>query len=567
MRKNHLSLAVTAALLAGAQGAHAAYTSATVPDLEIYISGASAQDKGIDLMIRNYLQVNDANLIKFIDNGTAAGTQVGSAQTAWTFTLDKTKVSGLTFTGSAAGGNPIVTVHKFSSGGSFNGVGPILGDNPLNVPKTLNYMVINGTNCGADNRCATSGTGATLAKVPDLGVADVNTEMFKGLNVPSGTTAPPVAKASALVNEREAAGLVFGIIVNNNLYNALQNAQIASGRIVAPAGGCPQAAQTGGNASFLPSAGGTSPVSGYGTSVGDDTCMPSLSKAQVTALMSGDVKSWEKIQVVDTANVKKPLTDAAYDTPALPAVFPTSGIFGGVAPVVHCTRSAGSGTKATANFVFLSAPCTANAASPSSAYDVAAGPAVMLNSSSGGVESCLTDADNGTATTTDTAGHNVGADYLGAKFWAFGIQSTESNAALAKPYRFVKIDGIAPTLKNTAEGKYIDWAEQSFIWRKDYSTGSWNTGTATQKAARLAILTQITVSTGQPSVVSILNAGFNHGFGQAGVLALTSNGYAQSIPFAPTNPVTAWTHKTGTLLDNCRSPSHVTTDQTFDLDP
>lgn len=555
MRKNHLSLAVTAALMAGAQGAQAAYTAATVPDLEIYISGASAQDKGIDLLIRNVLQVNDGNLIKFIDDGTAVGTVVGSAQTAWTFTLDKTKVTGLTFTGSAAGGNPIVTIHKFSSGGSFNGVGPLLGDNPSNVPKTLNYMTISAANCGADNRCTTT---VTTARAPDLGVADVNTEMFQGLNVPASTPAPPVSKASALLNEKEAAGVAFGIIVNNNLYNALQDAQIASGRIVEPAAGCPHAAQTGGT-NGLPAVGGTGAVSGYGVSAGDDACMPSLSKAQVTALMDGTVKSWEKIQVVDTAGVKKALTDAVYD----PAT--TSGIFGGVAPVVHCTRSAGSGTKATANFVFLNAPCTANAALPSTLYDVATGPAVMQMSGSGGVESCMSDADNGTSTAVDVASHNVGLDFGGAKFWAFGIQSTENNAALAKPYRFVKIDGFAPSIKNVAEGKYIDWSEQAFMWRKDFSTGTWNTGTATQKAARLAILTQIGNSTGQPSVVTTLNAGFNHGFGQAGLLALASNGFAQSLPFVATNPVTGWTHKAGTLLDNCRAPSHIGSDQTFDL--
>ncbi|NJD07124.1 MAG: hypothetical protein FIA97_11610 [Methylococcaceae bacterium] len=555
MRKNHLSLAVTAALLAGAQGANAAYTSGTTPDLEIYISGASAQDKGIDLLIRNVLQVNDGNLVKFIDVGTAAGTQVGKAQTAWTFTLDKAKVTGLTITGSAAGGNPIVTVHKYSSGGSFNGIGPLLGSNPSNVPTSLSYMAISAANCNASFQCNTSGAGATVSKIPDLGVADVNTEMFQGLNVPTGTAVPPVAKASTLLNEKEAAGVAFGIVVNNNLYNALQDAQIANGQIVPPAGGCPQAAQTGGNTSFLPATGGTSPVSGYGTAVGDDTCMPSLSKAQVTALLGGDIASWEKIQVrVGAAN--KPLTDASFD----PGV--TSGILGGVAPVVHCTRVAGSGTKATANAVFLNAPCTANGEPPATAYDVTNGPAVMQMSGSGGVESCLSDADNATSTATDVNLHNVGLDF-GSKFWAFGIQSTENNAALTKPYRFVKIAGYAPTIKNTAEGKYIDWSEQAFVWRKDFSTGTWNT--AANKPQRLAVLTQIANSTGSPSVVASLNAGFNHGFGQAGLLALASNGFAQTIPFVATNPVTAWTHKAGTVLDNCRAPTHNNTDQLWDL--
>jgi len=45
----------------------------------------------------------------------------------------------------------------------------------------------------------------------------------------------------------------------------------------------------------------------------------------------------------------------------------------------------------------------------------------------------------------------------GGARWAIGVQGLEKNANQAEAWRFVKIDGIAPTLANVAKGKYHDW--------------------------------------------------------------------------------------------------------------
>jgi len=608
MRKSQLSVAISAALLTGAQGAFA-YDVNTVPDLDIYLSGASAQDKGLDYMFSNVLQLSTASgaqaMYKTCDSGTTGACTVtpiggtsptaGRNQTVWTFLLDKTTIPNLTITGTGdANGNPIVRIHKLSSGGSITGLGPLLGSAPSYTPYTVPYMVVSAANCTP--LCAQpvlSGGVWTNANnhTSDFGVADVNAELFKGVNYAATnvvTVAPPTGQVNTLLNEKEAASVVFGIVVNNHLYNALQDAQIASGAIVPPAVGCDHAAQTGGTNGYVARdaggnviAGQTGKVGGYGqagTLESQQACMPSLTKAQVTALMAGNTTDWSQVKVEDGAVLN---TLMNYDAKDAAGNWMSGGVGGTPttpppgSPVVHCTRSAGSGTKADANFVFLNAPCTANALAPSSNWGLNTqwvGPKVMQMSSGGGVESCMQDADTKPAVVTavDINNHALSTNGIaggaGRYAWAFGIQSSENNASLAFPYRFVKIDGVAPTIKNVAEGKYINWAEQAYQWRKDYNTvGGWNpeAGT-TDAAAKLAILTEIANKTAKKDTVANLNTGFLHPFGQSGLLGNAVDN-TQQLPFADNWPVNAFTHKNASGLDNCRAPFHVSTDPAWKL--
>ncbi|MBS1212814.1 MAG: uncharacterized protein H6R26_1431, partial [Proteobacteria bacterium] len=135
------------------------------------------------------------------------------------------------------------------------------------------------------------------------------------------------------------------------------------------------------------------------------------------------------------------------------------------------------------------------------------------------------------------------------KAWAIGVQSTEKNVDLSKGYRFVKIDGAAPTLEQTYAGHYMDFAEVTYQWRKAAFNGP--TGDL------LKIIQKIASDAGKPSIIAANNAKFKHAFGDGGYLAVSKSGFpvpANGI-FDATNPVTPYTHAPGSLsLNNCRAP-------------
>ena len=326
--------------------------------------------------------------------------------------------------------------------------------------------------------------------VPTVGVSDVNPEMFVGDNVPAGFLPIDATAVSARLTVVPGAALVFGIPVSLPLYNALQLAQ--------------------------------------GKTVGaiDEVNMPSLSKAEVASIMAGRVKNWNQFKAGPTG---QGLRDYVVS-------------LGGTAPgsnlVNICRRVNGSGTQAQMSAKFLNYPCTAGASSPTASSSALTGPVVTLNSSSGNVDTCLN-----TAATNNR--------------WAVGLQALEKNFLVAGAYplayRFVKIDGVAPTLANAANGKYFDVVENTFQWRR---VGGASTPALQLSGDKLNLMSDIANGAGSATIVrTVMNPNFVYGFGQSGYLALDTNGTnAPSYPFSATNPVTPYTHTVGGGLDNCRSP-------------
>ncbi len=463
MNMKKLSLAVSAALVSGTAFAHA---PTVTPDIEIFMSGASAQDKGIAALFNDLCVAG--TLDTYLDGGT------GKAHSAYFCTIDNAKVPGLALT------NPKVLLHKRSAGGSGQGVNPVIEETPIDA------MSINNGNCVVMSankyNCSITNPGDLVQAVSDAGVSDVNPEMFVGLNTPAGDSPVNVADVTTKLDVVAAAGVVFGVPVNTAFRNALQEAQFGKGDAC----------------------------------VGDESeaCMPSLSKEQVATIMSGQLQKWNSIKVNGVA-----LTDASVVT-----TVPTD------LKVNICRRVNGSGTQAQMNAKFLNYPCTPNAIVPASASNPFTGPVITLNSGSGDVETCLDAAD-------------------AAGKWSIGVQSTEKNANNSHAYRFIKVDGVAPTLQNAASGKYFDWAEQTFQWRK----AAYNGPTGDKKT----IITTIASNAGKPSIIaSVLNPGFVYTWGQGGYLAVSTNGHAPAANgiFDVANPVVPYTHAPNGKLDNCRTP-------------
>ena len=256
-----------------------------------------------------------------------------------------------------------------------------------------------------------------------------------------------------------------------------------------------------------------------GLTVGSETAanMPSLSRGQIASLYTGRVPNWTRFLVGGV-----PLTSF------------------GTAPndnKVHvCRRVPGSGTQATTNADIMQSPCIAGALvalrAPGNPIN---GPVVVENSGSGDVNNCL-DADNA------------------AGFWSLGVQSTEYNADRTYGYRFIRVDGVLPTLDNVANGTYIVWGASTMQWR----TSPEHFNDSNSAADILLILQTFAADVANPTSLAASNAAYVHSWGPGGILALPENGYAVNNNgdgvFNASWPVLAVTRRPSGVLNNCIGP-------------
>lgn len=465
MKFNKITLGVAIAGLMTA-GAAFAHGPAVTPDIELWMSGASAEDGMIGTLF------NELCVSGTLDTYLSQETKPGSSHRAFFCTLDNAKVPGLALS------NPKVLLHKRSAGGSGFGVAPVADGTPIA------HMSIANNNCSVVSantyHCTTTNPGDIVNQVSDAGISDVEPALFVSPNVPSGFAAVTPAQLNKL-NITSQVGLVFGVPVTKNLRDALQQVQ------------------------------GITPV---GSEAEDK--MPSLSREQIASLMNGGIRKWDALKVNGVSLTSAP------------------GVTGPADTKVHiCRRVEGSGTQAQFNANFLRVPCTDGAAPPLTSSNPVLGPVVTLNSGSGDLDTCL---------------HNEN----GANNWAIGLQSTENNTfdfttnTYPRNYRFIKVDGVAPTIKNAANNQYFDWAENSIQWRKATFGGP--------AGDKLVILTKIATDAGKPNIVANVNNQFKYSWGDAGYLALNTNGWTGNTPFNPANPVATATHVLGGAVSNCRVP-------------
>ena len=378
-----------------------------------------------------------------------------------------------------------VLINKRSAGGSGKGVQVVADAVPIEA------MNINNGNCTDldANRvwdCDISGglgNGDLVLQVSTAGISDVEPAMFTGPNVPPGDL--PVTPAQiAKMDISTMNAVTFGLPITLNLYRALQ---IAEGK-------------------------------GSSDSEAD---MPSLSSAQINGLITGGIKKWNQLLINGTPLTSYPGVTAPTDDILPPPLPPLSA-----GPLVHfCRRVPGSGTQAQMNAVFANSPCAAGVKQTVRAPgNASTGPIVTEGEGSGNVDACLV------------------AEYNANK-WAIGVQSLEKQLP---EYRFVKVDGVAPTLKNVAENKYKDWVETSIQWR--------NLANGGPSGDVLAIMQKIAKDASTPATINALNAAFVHGFGTGAYLALNTNGHVPSYPHDDANPVTTATHAPNGTPNSCNPP-------------
>jgi hypothetical protein len=244
----------------------------------------------------------------------------------------------------------------------------------------------------------------TVCRRPSLGIADTETELFVGDNLPKAPnnfTAATAAQMNAAygavastATRYRTVGQMFGIAVSNSVWNGLQAAQgIAAGAPLA-----------------------------------DGSNWPSLTKQQIRGILTGNLTTW--------SSVTQGLALGALDTIAV------------------CRRENGSGTQAGTNQFFLDYPCSTF---EHAAVDTGSVPAgtffVQENTTSNYVKACLNEAESGGANA------NPGVTMGAIGLLGYSGDPSSPVAADAVNYRWVKIDGIQPSMQNAVTGKYEDWFE------------------------------------------------------------------------------------------------------------
>ncbi len=545
MIRNYLMQAAIAIALASSAGSALAYlpTSNADADKVVYWAGASAST-----------QSAQDSIIDFVCDPAAGSVNVMSRASNWAVACNSSATKTPTL------GNARVMVVKRDNGGSGVGVGPLQQGTAINF---LNVSTGAGGNClGADVAKTSSNGTAYLerscasgnvagGKAPDIGSSDIEPGLFTGLNAPllntsdgpgvpaNGTPFPFDPNGATFAKTAVLGDLVFNTPITTDLYKALQSAQFAASSPCYPSAS---------NAAY--SAVVQVNVDDPATTVNEaisaprgdtEACMPSLSREEIASIMTGQIRTWEEFKVLN------PATNTTIDlrTAANNAGLVLPPLRSGATPVQICRRAAGSGSQAQLNAQHLGVNCTAGVVGPRGASTVTL-PFVAENSSATTVEQCLDDFNQGTNTSTRNAGL--------VKRWAIGVRSTEtSSSPLATSpfwtfkYRFVKIDGIAPTIENVHRGDYWNFATQNLQ------------ASPTANADTLAVFDIIADKAFTVAGLKSLNTDCKHGFGRGCWLgtpkAAGSSPEVFDVDLAAANPVNNFTRAPNNQpLNTCQPP-------------
>ena len=527
-------LALSIALLLSVQTGYALtpWTDRT-PDIAIYTSGASVQDKAYGQVITTTLAAPNS-VDYFADVDAKTGT-VGSKWTAYYFTGNDNLGAGL------AGKR--ILLEKRAVGSSGYGVIPLVAKIPL---EHLNILATKASDWIVDTKAKLPTWTATISSqnattyltkhLSDAGFsANDPTLLLKPgtLNYPEQVNElvtgkvepiwPATIKAIKTTGKDgltivSTGGTVYGIGVTLDLYKVLQAAQKRAGSLPANV-----------------------VIGGY-----SENDMPNLNRNVVASLLAGKIGAWEQFKIVDkTDGTVKTLLDAAILADAgVTAPFKELTTGKRLTPIALATRNNGAAAGVVAYAKFLNYPTTPNAMSPATPIkndkivEDASMPIVKAPRSLADSGTILVDWQNG----TNTLGFNNVPDGAGfARRWGIAINSVDRNNAVktdgtgGDPWRYIKIDGYAPTLENVAAGVYPIWTEGSALYPIEKSSDAlW--------ASKVKLLKTLTDNWSSPAVIGAFTT--TQAWGKTGAFVTSSDprGFTTAIPFDSANPVVALSH-------------------------
>ncbi|MEO8038009.1 MAG: hypothetical protein ABI794_04525, partial [Betaproteobacteria bacterium] len=443
---------------------------------------------------------------------------------------------------------------KSAVAGSGNGVLPLLGTGStlafLNLntiaavdvctTSTVASVTVAGDALGVPSYTAQncgSATNLTTTNVrPDGGLSDVEPPFFTN-------------KDSSSLERVSANSVTFGVIVSKNLYRALQRAEGLN------------------FSTTTPDTTLTSSVTGIASvPVNDNEAnMPSLTRDVVASVFSGQFSDWSSLKVASGTNAPALTTfdgtdpaigtNAAVPKPApadttayLARRVPSSGtqkaselfFFGGTSAVDDDGLGLGNGAPAYCNptaLVFDVSPSQPNA-DAESICTAPGGQRVFNGSGTGNVRNCV-------------------SNHWTGNRWAVGIASAESGYSTANNWRFIKIDGYAPSLLNVYTNKYKHWVSQSANKPAYFSSLSANKQNA---------VNSVFAGLSSQGVLKAVNQTLAQVWGAGALFALQENGAVPNpLPVTQAkiqaNPGLPLTRALLGTTDNCQLPQYTSETQ------
>lgn len=560
MNSMQVSRAVGAVLALAGSAAYAYVpTSNTDADVVLYWGGATASSLSAQELVLNTVCDTDPHLIYVRNEADTNATRRNAQANDWAVAC-RTAATGTTRSGLP--NDKKILVIKRDRGGSGTGVGP------LQVNTEFKFLTINATNCpdvitpgvnraptvtffppgggagvtvplqGCPNAGPTLATLYTTEAYTEMGTSDIEPNKFIGINTPVindddglGNVPYPFLPSVSFGDVQTVGALAFNTPVTLTLFRALQTAQFPATSVCNPA-----------NAGYNTVITVPGNIRTDITNGESEACMPSLTQKEINSLLTGQIPLWS--QLLDSAGAA-----------VLPAL-----------PVQICRRVEGSGSQATINALISQWPCdpdrtdlVVNITQPRNS-----GAGVFLNSGSGDVANCLVARDDA-ATSTNR--------------FAIGVLSVEGrNNDKAQAWRYIKIDGVAPTLRNIHAGDYEIWVQQT-CQRRNYTTLASNApvGADDTIANRIALYNQMCGAT-NPNSLNSLNGltrinnptnaanctsgsnlaqcGSLYTWGQSGWLATATSGLVyDNVLAASTRPINPWTRVTSNVLNACQRPT------------
>lgn len=558
MQRKALCAAIAAVVTAGP--AHALLPQSNTPDYRVVVSGATAPKDTLLAVIRT--QICDAGTVDSFSNGTHDAIFCTVSNKAATATLPA--ISGL------PGSRKILFLKN--NGGSGTGAGAVQNNLGVDV-----YVPTSSANClasGANNYISCTGSLTKIA--PDWGISDVEPTIFVDqLAPPSSEGGPYVPGGPALVGINAGdppvslPGLGFGAVVTRSMYMALQHVQFPASSACNPApngggddvktakrtdednDGTPDGLVNGADgikdAYQVKASDVTTPpaerVGGPHRKGDTRECMPNLAKDEFAAMLAGDVPTLSELTV-----------SGGNDLQTANAGFPWETSDGNL---YVCRRRSGSGTHAQTSIFFLRTQCDVNGRTMATQIEL---PGQLFEAiSSGNLDNCLTAVDLGDATSSSSIVPNVPSS--DGKRYGIGYQSVEKNSDFSGSYRFIKIDGRAPTLQEMHAGNYLNFGELTMQKR---APEAYNQVPASDTAAVSRMFARVAIAMSDPAgVVALNNLGlFQHPFGQAGFLiAPDPFGSPARVPEATlnlANPIGTFLHRDvvsgSTATNSCLPP-------------
>jgi hypothetical protein len=452
-----LNLALAALLALAAQGASAAPTA----DATLYVSGATAVDRTLfEAVLDQTNGVCDAtNPISVYSTATSGSTP--SSYGNW--------LIHCTARDTATFGTGVEIGIMKSSQGSEYGIDPVANNSTsLTVNGAASSVNTVTTTCtGTGNTIAANGVATRLGYTHFLGCSTVTTQVPQ---VGVSDVEPALFGASAAVRNaltaNGAAAVPFTVFVSTNFYRALQVAQGLTGSCATDTA----TTQT-------------------------DACSPSLSMSAVRALLSGRASTTAKLIAGSTA---------------LTAPSGGNGI-------LVCRRGNSSGSQKSVERLFFNQNCKATPAlsftSDSSVtvsgvncldfgcawnnttpLDLTTGVApngVFMGNGTGEVEKCLNWASQ--PTTAAAVGDLAGGDVFAVGIMSADRTPDDGTTSASKNFRYIKIDGVLPTVENVVAQKWTNTIENVVLTPTASSNGNDANYTAFRQKIGTAVLAQLRV--------------------------------------------------------------------------